>query len=507
MKTLKIFLWSLLSLCLLSTMTTVSMYAQETTDIFEAYRQSIENTFESTKVKHDKTFENYRDSINNAFSEYLRKEWDNTSLCESLPNPFKPEPKPIVDTDPIIESRPLPHIDIPVIQEDTIPKPAPLIPVAPSDEIPDITPDNTPIIKPELFVFSFYGIECQMHLPQPRDLYIDDISPNGIGAAWDILMNDKYDSFMNDCISYCNALALSDWGVYQFTIELTREYFGDPDCNEAVLMQMYILSQMGYKVRLGMQGNSLINLVAFNELIFSAPYLEIDGDEFYYLSSQAKEGGIQICNYAFPKETKASLRIANLPTFPSKATPVREIKSSAYPNVKVSTSVNRNLIDFLNTYPCCSWELFAGASLSEEVKEQIYPALRNIIRQADEVTAANVILNLIQTGFEYMTDDEQFGREKTFFGDEPFFYPYCDCEDRSILFSILIRDLLGLDVVLLDYPSHIATAVRFNTDVPGDYFNLNGDKYVICDPTYIGAPIGKAMPDMLNVEANILRIN
>lgn len=483
------------------------MYAQETTDIFEAYRKSIYKTFEATRVKHDKTFENYRDSINYAFSEYLRKEWENTSLSESLPNPFKPEPKPVVNTDPVIESRPLPHIDTPVIQEDTIPKPAPLLPITPPEKIPDIVPDNTPIVMPELFVFSFYGIECQMHLPQPRDLYIANVSPDGIGAAWDILMNEKYDSFMNDCIRYCNELGLSDWGVYQFTVELTRKYFGDPDCNEAVLMQMYILSQMGYKVRLGMQGNSLINLVAFNELIFSAPYLEIDGDEFYYLSSQEKEGGIQICNYAFPKETKASLRIANLPTFPTKATPVREIKSSAYPSVRVSTSVNRNLIDFLNTYPCCSWELFAGASLSEEVKEQIYPALRNIIRQTNEVTAASIILNLIQTGFEYMTDDEQFGREKTFFGDEPFFYPYCDCEDRSILFSILIRDLLGLDVVLLDYPSHIATAVRFNVDVPGDYFNLNGEKYVICDPTYIGAPIGKAMPDMLNIEANILRIN
>lgn len=497
----------MLSLCFFSTMTTVSVYAQETTDIFEAYRQSINKTFEATRVKHDKTFESYRDSINNAFSEYLRKEWDNTSLSESLPNPFKPEPKPVVNTDPIIESRPLPHIDTPVIQEDTIPRPAPLIPVTPPDEKPEIIPDNSPIVTPESFVFSFYGIECQMHLPQPRDLYIANVSPDGIGVAWDILMNEKYDSFLNDCIRYCNELGLSDWGVYQFTIELTRTYFGDPDCNEAVLMQMYILSQMGYKVRLGMQGNSLINLVAFNELIFSAPYLEIDGDEFYYLSSQAKEGGIQICNYAFPKETKASLRIANLPIFPTKATPIREIKSSAYPSVRISTSVNRNLIDFLNTYPCCSWELFAGASLSDEVKEQIYPALKNIIRQTDEVTAANVILNLIQTGFEYMTDDEQFGREKTFFGDEPFFYPYCDCEDRSILFSILIRDLLGLDVVLLDYPSHIATAVRFNTDIPGDYFNLNGEKYIICDPTYIGAPIGKAMPDMLNVEANILRIN
>jgi hypothetical protein len=67
--------------------------------------------------------------------------------------------------------------------------------------------------------------------------------------------------------------------------------------------------------------------------------------------------------------------------------------------------------------------------------------------------------------------------------------------------------LVGLDVVLLDYPSHIATAVLFNEDVMGDYLAVNGRKYIICDPTYIGASIGKSMPDMQNLKANILRIN
>jgi hypothetical protein len=160
----------------------------------------------------------------------------------------------------------------------------------------------------------------------------------------------------------------------------------------------------------------------------------------------------------------------------------------------------------MDTYPCCSWELFAEASLSKEVKEQLYPSLKKTVANLSEKDAANILLNLVQTGFEYKTDDEQFGREKTFFGDELFFYPYCDCEDRSILYAILVKDLLNLEVVLLDYPSHIATAVCFNENVPGDYFNLGGKKYIICDPTYIGAPIGKSMPNLLNVDAKILRI-
>ena len=55
---------------------------------------------------------------------------------------------------------------------------------------------------------------------------------------------------------------------------------------------------------------------------------------------------------------------------------------------------------------------------------------------------------------------------------------------------------MGLDVVLLDYPEHLSTAVCFTEDVEGDYLVLNGKKYIACDPTYIGANIGMSMPIM-----------
>jgi hypothetical protein len=66
-----------------------------------------------------------------------------------------------------------------------------------------------------------------------------------------------------------------------------------------------------------------------------------------------------------------------------------------------------------------------------------------------------------------------------------------------------VRDLLGLDVALVDYPNHIAAAVCFN-GVYGDYFTINGKKYTICDPTYIGASVGLTMPDMNNSEAKLI---
>ena len=105
-----------------------------------------------------------------------------------------------------------------------------------------------------------------------------------------------------------------------------------------------------------------------------------------------------------------------------------------------------------------------------------------------------MLLRFVQTAFEYQTDDEQFGREKYLIPDETLYYGICDCEDRSILFAHLVRKLVGLPVVGLDYPGHIATAVQFSQRLPGAYVNYEGEDYLICDPTYINADIGMVMP-------------
>jgi hypothetical protein len=144
--------------------------------------------------------------------------------------------------------------------------------------------------------------------------------------------------------------------------------------------------------------------------------------------------------------------------------------------------------------------------MSRELRTALYTQLQPLVAGKSQQEAANLLLNFVQTAFDYATDGEQFGYEKPFFPDETFFYPYCDCEDRAMLFSTLVKDLLGLDAVLLDYPNHIASAARFPEEIPGEYVQLNdGDKYLICDPTYIGAPIGVCMEKYVNVLPTIIK--
>ena len=173
---------------------------------------------------------------------------------------------------------------------------------------------------------------------------------------------------------------------------------------------------------------------------------------------------------------------------------------------------NRNLINFYKNYPrpykrdnkYSHWSFYANTPLSEDVKERIYPKLIENIKGKSQQEAANIIINFVQTAFEYKTDDEAWGRERAFFPEETFFYPYSDCEDRAILFTRIVRDLLGLECALLYYPGHLAYAVAFDEDIPGDYVVVNKKRYLVCDPTYINAPIGMTMQDMDNGEAVVI---
>ena len=69
---------------------------------------------------------------------------------------------------------------------------------------------------------------------------------------------------------------------------------------------------------------------------------------------------------------------------------------------------------------------------------------------------------------------------------------------------MLVRDLIGLDVVLLYFPGHLATAVKFKTEVTGDYLDLENGRYIVCDPTYIGASVGMAMPECKRQEVQVI---
>ena len=156
-------------------------------------------------------------------------------------------------------------------------------------------------------------------------------------------------------------------------------------------------------------------------------------------------------------------------------------------------------------------QTFLSADQVELMRDKLKEAVENDAPNAKELQlfeAVQQILWWVQTGFEYEYDEKVWGYDRAFYPEETLFYPYADSEDRSILLARLVRDVVGIDVVLIYYSAdHLAAAVDF-TDavVVGDFLKLEDRRFIICDPSYIGGHVGETMPTMKNSETTIIQV-
>lgn len=360
---------------------------------------------------------------------------------------------------------------------------------------------RTAVIRIRVLRHSLYGIARCHHFT------LRNINENAVADAWTRLSSDAYLTIVAECLAWRDRLRLCDWGYMRLVECMATAFFSDSERNEARLLQMYILTQSGYKVRIARTDDRLVLLLPSEDDIYEMPYLTVDGHRYYVADPTVRQQSFHVFDREFPKEQFFSLQITTEPLLAIRPSEPRRFASERYPDISAIVKTNRNLIDFYDEYPRIGWDLYSRSSLSAWAKEQLYPVLRRCIAGKSKSEAANTLIDFVQTAFEYKTDEEQFGYERPLFADETLYYPYSDCEDRAIFYSILVRDLLGLDVVLLHYPNHLATAVSFGEEIAGDYLMLDDRKYLVCDPTYIGAPIGNAMPQFKQTAAKVIRIH
>ena len=482
--------------------------------------------FEQFKQQAYQEYEDFRKQANEEYARFMEEAWKIFDILPPEEPPAKPKPPvPLVDnTEPLLEPAPKPSPDQ---TPEPTPEPKPATrPVRETVRVPDPVvlteiprPDFTqterpkplePIIPSAVPMTAtqnvyLYGSSFPFHLDNYDTPKLKDASEKSVAKMWNQLSDPSYDYLIAECLQQRESRNLCDWAYVKLTQQVAEKQFGK-DTNEAIVMQMYLLTQSGYKMRIARDNSDhLLLLMGSKEKIFRYYYFEKGGVKYYILDRKHNKKSLHVFDHAFPKEKSLSLALTQ-PDLQVEKTETRTIKSKRYPNVSVNVQTNRNLIDFYNDYPInFNWHYYSLASLSPVIKDSLYPALRKAIEGKTDLQAVNILLNFVQTGFQYQTDDAQFGYERPLYPDETFYYPYCDCEDRSILFSCLVRELLGLDVVLLDYPVHIATAVCFNEPVEGDYVVVDGKNYIISDPTYIGAVVGQCAPKYKTVSPKVIK--
>jgi len=508
MKTIPKLPFLFISLCLMS-----AVAMSQTVDGFDKLNPA---EFEQWKKKEGEKFQKFKDERDQAFTEFLKRQWREMQLMQGIIPDEKPKPikMPVYTPPAETPSRPIPG-GSPLIENLPIPQPPPEV----QPELPPPPPLRSESLRPEVQKgrSTLHLTFCDTPLTIPYDERLKapfghETNKEAISGFWEALSRANYEDFLRQAQSDKDQMQLNDWG-YCLLLNTIAESLYPGRQNPSHLFVWFMLSKSGYVAKIGYDADRVYLLLPSVNTVYGVPYAKFadDSHRFYAVSfdSQSKPASGSLYTYdgTYPGADRLmNLKLERSPNIGNQV--VRKTLTFSYQDQDYTLLVtfNQNVVDFFKDYPSTDLAVYFDASLSPEARFSLFTALRPILEGKSEIEAVNILLRFVQTAFAYQTDGEQFGREKAFFPEELFFYDASDCEDRSILFAYLVRTLMALDVIGLDYPGHIATAVKLRADVSGDAVIYRNQRYVICDPTYINADAGTCMPQFQHVNPSVIAI-
>ena len=434
-----------------------------------------------------------------------------TDPLAKVPPTQKPANKPLTPPaerptiDPVNKPK-LPEIkpDIPDIDYTGSGIEVPLMPIISSvpvmPALPNIGHVNVPESKQSIEI-DFYGEKIQMQ-KATKIASMNIGSSNDVASYWKLLKKSDLKEVTQAFATQSRKMGLSDWASAMLVEKYIDAVMPNASKNEKVIATQYVLANCGYNIRLGMNKTTVAMLVPYMEHVYEKSFIFIDSKRYYLYPDVESDGVFRSCE--LPKDAELGKDVEL--RFAGKAQIGDETKPFNFQGAGLTLTgeVNTGIMPLLDEYPMIDIPTVASSVVNKKTRDQVVEQIKAQVQGMDEQQAANKILHFIQYSFKYATDDQQFKREKYFYFEETLYYPKNDCEDRAIFYAYLIHEILGLDVHLIQFPGHECTAVAFSKPIENaTSYEYKGKTYYICDPTYIGANIGRCMPAYKNENPQI----
>lgn len=448
-------------------------------------------SFEDFKHSQSSSFKQYKDERDTAFNNYLKSEWKVYQEHQGITLYEKPKPKklPIAKILPIKKVGPKVNIKVKIVQQIKEPKQV----------------DKSIIIQKTVINLSkntnlvFFGTACGFNVSD--DIKSANYFPRnqkGVTSFFEIIASSDYEGLLKDINKIRVDLNLNDWGTYLLILELSKELYSESD--NAKLFSWFIFNKLGYAVKVGIVQRHVVLLHYSKKSIYSTPNYTFSNKKFYAISHYNKGSVGRLYTYSqnYPgSDSPLDLSLNSLPLFVENIQNKNLSFNENGKDIKISFTYNKNILDFMATYPQADYETYFNAPLESTTFRQISREIKKHIDGKKMSEALNFVLHFVQKSFKYQMDQQQFSREKVMFAQETLYFNKSDCEDRAILFSYLIKELFGISVLGVKYKNHMATALYIPME--GDSIKAGSKRFVIADPTYINANIGQSMPQFKSI--------
>ena len=461
------------------------------TDDFDAFRKQQQQGAQKTRVE----FQEYQKKQDREFADFLKGRWSEFDTFRGKVRIKEPKPRQIPVATPTTPVAPAP---LPVV-------PAPL-PIVRTPTIQPVTPPPAPPqpkpipVAANTLEIMFYGNAVSFTFdPQWKSYRLSGAAkPEAMSAFWTMMSGSQYEATIRAVDAARRELKLDDWGGATFWRAVVQALQPERKAEQNLLL-WYFLVKSGYDVRLGYAGAEVYLFVAMKQPVYATQYTKV-GNQTYYAVLAADHGDSIRSFYTYEANYPDKLKPLDIQSASVgfiKTVSAQRALAFAYngKSIKFNVPYDRRLVEYLDSFPQSEFELYFDTDGSSLVRQGLLAELKKYTATMSEEEAVNFLLAFVQKSFAYKTDGEQFGREKYFFVEDSLHFPYSDCEDRSVLFAWLVRELLGIKAVGLLYPGHMTTAVALKQIKPGfSTVEFHGHQWVIADPTYIGASAGMAMP-------------
>lgn len=310
------------------------------------------------------------------------------------------------------------------------------------------------------------------------------------------LNNTSFLMVVGGLLSYKKKMELNDWLYYKLIDSFVETAFSDQSHNFRTLFSWFLLHKSGYQVQLNYVNNYIMLSVFSHNKIYDMP-VRAEGNGWFVDLTASNQSEIKrrLISYRsdFNINSKGkpfSFKLTQLPKLSNPKIVTKKLSFIHHDQLNVfSVKINESVIEMMFRYPELSIKEHADIPVSSYVKESLYRELDKITADMDHLQAVRFFLSFTRMSKSYETDKKAYNVQNLAFSpEETLYYKYSDCEDRSALFSNLVKEILGLDVVLVDFPGHASVAVQFEkppkkAGAQSTPIYHKGKPYYVCDPT------------------------
>ncbi len=450
--------------------------------------------FENWKRQRRQKIQAFEKERNRKFHKFLKQRWKKMNLLKGEVEDTVPEPEVIPESTGKASTAPR------EIKTEEISLPSEKLEKTRERKKPQVitAPEKNKIKRNETKVtLNFFGQKIPFVFKSGWSrLTLAEVDREGIADFWKDFAPLPFESLDNQLTRARTALGLDDWGELLLVNRLTEKYYSKQ--NVARLVTWGILLKRGFRVRVGYSEDRIQLLYAARDRIYQLPFFDLDGHRFYvarFRESRAELGSLRTYQNSYggvEKEFQFSLK---QPAVSAAGIDTRQFSFEFQGKKYVfEVPVNRQAVEYFKTVPQLALGNYFRDLPAGGAETRLVEQLKSEVRGMNFKTSVRFLLNFVQNAFKYKTDPQQFGSENYLVPVETLHYPYSDCEDRALMFTWLVREILNRRVIGLDFPGHVAAAVEFPSTPPGFYFQVEKRFFVITDPTYINAGPGEIMP-------------